>query len=57
MYKKSSLSPLFFILYFIIKALKDGHTQSSIAKHLQLSSSKICGVIKNESEDRILGLL
>jgi DNA-directed RNA polymerase specialized sigma subunit len=35
----------------ITKAFKDGHTQSSIAKHLQLSPSMICGVIKNGSED------
>lgn len=26
-----------------------GHTQSSIAQHLQLSSSMICGVIKSEN--------
>jgi len=32
----------------IIGAFKDGHTQGSIAKHLQLSSSMVCGVIKSE---------
>lgn len=32
----------------IIRAFKDGYTQSSIAKYLNLSTGLICGVIKNE---------
>lgn len=32
----------------IIRAFKDGHTQSSIAKYLNLSTGLICGVIKSE---------
>lgn len=32
----------------ILRAFEDGHTQSSIANHLNLSASLICGVIKNE---------
>ncbi|MFA5214416.1 hypothetical protein [Sulfuricurvum sp.] len=32
----------------IISAFKDGHTQSSIAKHLNLSAGLICGIIKSE---------
>ncbi|MGZ8546849.1 MAG: transposase [Sulfuricurvum sp.] len=32
----------------IVKSFKDGYTQSSIAKHLNLSAGLICGVLKNE---------
>jgi REP element-mobilizing transposase RayT len=32
----------------IIRAFKDGHTQSSIANHLNLSAGLICGVVKSE---------
>ena len=32
----------------IISAFKDGHTQGSIAKHLNLSTGLICGIIKSE---------
>ena len=32
----------------IIRAFKDGHTQSSIANHLHLSAGLVCGVIKSE---------